>query len=101
MFTDDIDIDEPGPSSSASSHEIDKKNKGIRNAVWVGYVYNLYNSWNKRDFYYLADTKTERQKLFDDDAEIKPRVRMREEIIATYRKTEVIYAFGSFSSSPL
>lgn len=61
-------------------------------------VYNLDNSWNKRDFYYLADTKTERQKLFDDDAEIKPRVRTREEIIATYRKTEVIYAFGSFSS---
>ncbi|XP_047967697.1 uncharacterized protein LOC125211805 isoform X1 [Salvia hispanica] len=61
LTIDDIDIDEPGPSSSASSHELDKKNK---------------------------DTKTERQKLFDDDAEIKPRVRTREEIIATYRKTE-------------
>ncbi|XP_042050091.1 uncharacterized protein LOC121795616 isoform X1 [Salvia splendens] len=61
LTIDDIDIDEPGPSSSASSHVLDKKNK---------------------------DTKTERQKLFDDDAEIKPRVRSREEIIATYRKTE-------------
>ncbi|KAG6427660.1 hypothetical protein SASPL_111906 [Salvia splendens] len=61
LTIDDIDIDEPGPSTSASPHELDKKNK---------------------------DTKTERQKLFDDDVEIKPRVRTREEIIATYRKTE-------------
>ncbi|KAL0375347.1 UNVERIFIED_CONTAM: hypothetical protein Sradi_3450400 [Sesamum radiatum] len=37
---------------------------------------------NNRD----KDEKSEREKLFDDGADIKPRLRTREEIIATYRK---------------
>ncbi|KAH6837571.1 hypothetical protein C2S53_009878 [Perilla frutescens var. hirtella] len=60
LTIDDIDIDEPGPLASTSSHELDSKNK---------------------------DKKSEREKLFDDDAEIKPRLRTREEIVAKYRKT--------------
>lgn len=50
--------------------------------------------------FYLADKKSERQKLFDDDAEIIPRPRTREEIIAKYRKTGVINVVGSLSYYP-
>lgn len=50
--------------------------------------------------FYLADKKSERQKLFDDDAEIKPRPRTREEIIAKYRKTGVTNVGGSLSYQP-
>ncbi|XP_011095024.1 uncharacterized protein LOC105174577 isoform X2 [Sesamum indicum] len=56
---DDIVIDEPVPSVSTSSHEVNNKDK---------------------------DEKSEREKLFGDGADIKPRLRTREEIIATYRK---------------
>ncbi|KAG8377035.1 hypothetical protein BUALT_Bualt09G0126200 [Buddleja alternifolia] len=59
LTIDDIEIDEPMPLASTSSHEIDNKDKGLKN---------------------------EREKLLDDGADVKPRPRTREEIIAKYRK---------------
>ncbi|KAK4418926.1 Syntaxin-binding protein 5-like [Sesamum alatum] len=59
LTIDDIVIDEPVPLVSTSSHEVKNKDK---------------------------DQKSEREKLFDDGADVKPRLRTREEIIATYRK---------------
>ncbi|KAI3474747.1 hypothetical protein Pfo_029932 [Paulownia fortunei] len=59
LTIDDIDIDEPVPLASTSSHEVENKDE---------------------------DKKNEREQLFDDGAEIKPRLRTREEIIAKYRK---------------
>ncbi|XP_073142226.1 uncharacterized protein [Henckelia pumila] len=60
LTIDDIEIDDVVPSESTLSHEVDHKNK---------------------------DKKTEREKLFDGGADVKPRVRTREEIEAIYRKT--------------
>ncbi|KAL0309977.1 UNVERIFIED_CONTAM: hypothetical protein Sradi_5940000 [Sesamum radiatum] len=59
LTIDDIVIDEPVPLASTSSHEVNNKDKGV---------------------------KSEREKLFDDGDDVKPRLRTREEIIATYRK---------------
>ncbi|PIN19877.1 Tomosyn [Handroanthus impetiginosus] len=60
LTIDDIEIDEPLPLASTSSHEAD----------------------NNKD----KDKKSEREILLDDGADTKPRLRTREEIIATYRK---------------
>ncbi|KAK4396111.1 Syntaxin-binding protein 5 [Sesamum angolense] len=59
LTIDDIVIDEPVPLVSTSSHEVNNKDKGV---------------------------KSEREKLLDDGDDVKPRLRTREEIIATYRK---------------
>lgn len=58
---DDIEIDEPMPLPSSSNNEVqDEKKKN----------------------------KADREKLLGVDTDAKPRLRTREEIIATYRKTE-------------
>ncbi|KAL8517245.1 hypothetical protein ACS0TY_015467 [Phlomoides rotata] len=62
LTIDDIEIDDPEPLASKLSHELDNKDKG---------------------------KKSDREKLLEDGAEIKPRIRTREEIIAKYRKTEL------------
>nr|GMC93790.1 Syntaxin-binding protein 5-like [Ipomoea batatas] len=57
---DDIEIDEPTPMASTSSHEVQNTER---------------------------DKKTERERLFDfEGADTKPRLRTHEEILATYRK---------------
>ncbi|KAL8039131.1 hypothetical protein ABFS82_10G015000 [Erythranthe guttata] len=61
LTIDDIEIDEPIPFASTSSHEVGKQ---------------------------VKDKKNEREQLLDDGGEIKPRLRTREEIIAKYRKAE-------------
>ncbi|KZV15171.1 hypothetical protein F511_30217, partial [Dorcoceras hygrometricum] len=58
LTIDDIEIDELLPSESSLSREVVKRDK---------------------------DKKTEREKLFDGDADVKPKVRTREEIEAIYR----------------
>lgn len=84
------------PIASTSSHKVDNKDKGIEEGgslivnLWLdkGWIIWRYS-------YYLAEKKNEREKLFDDGPEIKPRLRTREEIIAKYRKAGVIYqSFG-------
>ncbi|XP_073016310.1 uncharacterized protein [Primulina eburnea] len=59
LTIDDIEIDELVPLESTLSHEVKNGDK---------------------------DKKTEREKLFDGGADVKPRVRTREEIEAIYRK---------------
>ncbi|KAL6534388.1 hypothetical protein OROHE_013313 [Orobanche hederae] len=58
LTIDDIEIDESLPLTSTSSHAVEFKDK---------------------------DKKNERKQLLDDGAEIKPRIKTKEEIIAKYR----------------
>ena len=78
-----------------SSHEVQYDNRGNSDVILHdSYFRNISVSGNL-DVYFCAEGRKDREKLFNEDSsDMKPRLRTREEILATYRKAGVISSIG-------
>lgn len=91
LLIDDIEIDEPVPMASTSSHSTQNIKRG--NLHQLDHLhFQIHNITNIFPVYIAG---TEREKLLDSEGDdAKPRLRTREEIIAKYRKAEVVIFVG-------